>query len=224
MQLEAKVSTHSPSDRPTTPQLKAAAVRHVEPSPPRFVEIIRVDPVYSVITLLMDAGYAALSVLLAHWWIPGALEQDRNIALYSWLFVPVVVAIMSTRGLYRQKLSHGFLDEFEPVETSIAVAALATMAIMLLLVPRFTPGDVIVPYVRPQRDRSEDMGVRGGSHSRGPPASVFPESLVAAEVPCRGACAGRRLRLSCPPAHLPDARGARVRSVARRRAGRSTAK
>ena len=111
MQLEAKVSTHSPSDRPTTPRLKAAAVRHVEPSPPRFVQIIRVDPTYSMITLGIDAGYAALSVLLAHWSIPGTLEQDRNIALYSWLFVPVVIAVMATRGLYRQKLSHGFLDD-----------------------------------------------------------------------------------------------------------------
>ena len=149
MQLEAKVSTNSPSDRPTKPLRKAAPVRHVEPSPPRFVEIIRVDPVYSIITMLMDAGYAALSVLIAHWWIPGALEQDRNLALYSWLFVPIVVAVMTLRGLYRQKLSHGFLDEFEPVETSIALSALGTLLIMVLFVPRLTPDQAAIVYLRP---------------------------------------------------------------------------
>jgi exopolysaccharide biosynthesis polyprenyl glycosylphosphotransferase len=149
MQLEAKVTTHSPSSRPTTPRLKAAPARHVAPTPPRFVEIIRVDPWYSVITLGMDAGYAAIAVLLAHMWIPGTLEQERNIALYTWMFVPIVVIFMATRGMYRQRLNQGFLDEFEPVETSIAVSALATLALMLLFVPRLDTGDVVVPYVRP---------------------------------------------------------------------------
>jgi exopolysaccharide biosynthesis polyprenyl glycosylphosphotransferase len=121
----------------------------VEPSPPRFVEIIRVDPVYSILTMLMDAGYAALSVLIAHWWIPGALEQDRNLALYSWLFVPIVVVVVTLRGLYRQKLSHGFLDEFEPVETSIALSALGLLLIMVLFVPRLTPEQAGAIYLRP---------------------------------------------------------------------------
>ena len=97
----------------------------------------------------MDAAYAAFAVLIAHWWIPGTLEQERNIALYSWLFVPIVVVIIATRGLYRQRLNQGFLDEFEPVETSIAVAALATLSLTLLFVPRLDTGDVVVPYVRP---------------------------------------------------------------------------
>jgi exopolysaccharide biosynthesis polyprenyl glycosylphosphotransferase len=149
MQLEAKVTTHSPSSRPTTPRLRVARVREAAPSPPRFVELIRVDPWYSVITLLMDIAYAALAVLVAQWWIPGTLDQERNIAKYSWIFVPVVIIFIATRGLYRQRLNQGFLDEFEPVETSIAVAALATLALMLLLVPRLDTGGAVGPYVRP---------------------------------------------------------------------------
>jgi exopolysaccharide biosynthesis polyprenyl glycosylphosphotransferase len=129
--------------------LRVTPAKHVAPTPPRYVELIRVDPWYSVITLGIDALYATFAVLLAHWWIPGTLEQERNIALYSWIFVPVVVVVLATRGLYRQKLGQGFLDEFEPVETSIAVAALATMTFVLLLVPRFEAGEVVVPYVRP---------------------------------------------------------------------------
>ncbi len=149
MQLEAKVTTNTPSSRPTTPRLRVVPVRRDVPSPPRIVEIIRVDPVYSLITLGMDIGYASIAVLLAQLWLPGTLDQERNVALYSWIFVPVVVVVIATRGLYRQKLNHGFLDEFEPVETSIAVAALATLTFMQLLIPRQPIGEVVVPYVRP---------------------------------------------------------------------------
>ncbi len=102
-----------------------------------------------MITLGIDALYATFAVLLAHWWIPGTLEQERNIALYSWIFVPIVIVVLASRGMYRQRLGQGFLDEFEPVETSIAVSALATLTVILLLVPRLETGEIVVPYVRP---------------------------------------------------------------------------
>ncbi len=149
MQLEAKVMTHSPSSRPTKPRLRVVPVRHDVPTPPRFVEIIRVDPGYSLVTLLIDVIWASMAVLMAQLSFPGTLDQERNVALYSWLFVPTVIAVMAIRGLYRQKLNHSFLDEFAPVETSIAVGALATIPIILYLVPRLPTGEVLVPYVRP---------------------------------------------------------------------------
>ena len=92
--------------------------------------------------------WAAISVLLAQWWV-GDLVYERNIALYSWIFVPIVIFVLATRRLYRQKLEQGFLDDFEPVETSIAVAALATLTVILLLVPRLETGGIVVPYIRP---------------------------------------------------------------------------
>jgi len=92
--------------------------------------------------------WAAISVLLAQWWV-GDLVHERNIALYSWIFVPIVIFVLATRRLYRQKLEQGFLDDFEPVETSIAVAALATLTVILLLVPRLETGGIVVPYIRP---------------------------------------------------------------------------
>jgi len=125
-----------------------APVQHVAAPPPRLIEFIRTDPGYSLVTLGIDALYAAISVLLAQWWV-GDLVHERNIALYSWIFVPTVIVALAIRSMYRQKLTHGFLDEFEPVETSIAVAALATLTIMLLLVPRLEMGGIVTPYVRP---------------------------------------------------------------------------
>ncbi|WP_353612124.1 sugar transferase [Mycobacterium sp. IS-1590] len=122
------------------------------PSPnpaPRWVEVLRVDPWYSAITVAIDAVLAAAAVALAQWWIPGDMEHARNIALFSWLFVPMLLIVMATRSMYRQKLNEGFLDQFEPVATSIAVAALATLTLMVLLVPRLPVGEVLAPYVRP---------------------------------------------------------------------------
>ena len=95
MQLEAKVMTHSPSSRPTKPRLRVVPVRHDVPTPPRFVEIIRVDPGYSLVTLLIDVIWASMAVLMAQLSFPGTLDQERNVALYSWLFVPTVIAVMA---------------------------------------------------------------------------------------------------------------------------------
>lgn len=148
MQLKADVSELTPSSRPTVPQLKVVPAPTESPTP-RWVEVLRVDPWYSAITLVIDAVLAVAAVALAQWWIPGDLEQERNIALFSWLFVPMLLIVMATRSMYRQKLNEGFLDQFEPVATSIALAALATLTVMVLLVPRLPIGEVLSPYVRP---------------------------------------------------------------------------
>lgn len=150
MQLETKAAEHAPSSRPTTPRLKAGppSARQERSSPPRWVERVRSDPWYSAITVAIDVLYAAGAVALAQWWISGPVEE-RNLALYSWLFVPIVVVVLATRSMYRQRLSRSFLDEFEPVETSVAVATLATLTIILLLVPPLPTGGVTPDYVRP---------------------------------------------------------------------------
>ncbi|KUI16777.1 UDP-phosphate galactose phosphotransferase [Mycobacterium sp. GA-1285] len=148
MQLKADASEQAPSSRPTVPRLKVVSAPTPEPTP-RWVEVLRVDPWYSVITVAIDAILAAAAVALAHWWIPDDMEDARNIALFSWLFVPMLLIVMATRSMYRQKLNEGFLDQFEPVATSIAVAALATLTLMVLLVPRLPVGEILTEYVRP---------------------------------------------------------------------------
>lgn len=148
MQLKADVSEHAPSSRPTVPRLPVAPAPTANPTA-RWIEVLRVDPWYSVITVVIDAVLAAAAVALAQWWIPGELEHERNIALFSWLFVPMLLIVMATRSMYRQKLNEGFLEQFEPVATSIAMATLGTLTLMVLLVPRLPVGEVLAPYVRP---------------------------------------------------------------------------
>jgi exopolysaccharide biosynthesis polyprenyl glycosylphosphotransferase len=112
------------------------------------MERVRTDRWYVAIIVLCDVFGAVCAVALAQWWTPGPVH-DRNIALYSWFFVPIVVFVLATRAMYKRKLEFKFLDDVEPVETAVAASALLMLTIMLLLVPQFQPGDVVVEYVRP---------------------------------------------------------------------------
>ncbi|OBI74110.1 sugar transferase [Mycobacterium sp. E740] len=151
MQPDANASTHASPvglDR-TVPRLKAVpSPSPQEPAGRRWVENLRAERGYVSLTVALDIYAAILSVALALWWTPGPVG-DRHIAAYSWLFVPILVVVIYTRSLYRRKLSLGFLDDLEPVETSVAVSALATLTILMLVVPPFAPGVVIGDYVRP---------------------------------------------------------------------------
>lgn len=151
MQLDVKATAHGDRrQRSKASRLNAATstVRHEVAASPRFIERLRQESGYVALTVGLDIWAALWAVVIAQWWVPGPVD-DRNIALYSWIFVPVVVLVLATRSLYRRKLGNTFLDDFGPVETSVAVATLATLTIMLLLVPQFQTGDVVVPYVRP---------------------------------------------------------------------------
>jgi exopolysaccharide biosynthesis polyprenyl glycosylphosphotransferase len=151
MQLDVKATAHGePRPRLAAPRSNGATspIRHEVAASPRFIERLREESGYVALTVGLDIWAAFWAVLIAQWWVPGPVDE-RNMALISWIFVPVVVIILATRSLYRRKLNHSVLDDFEPVETSIAVGTLATLTIMLLLVPPLQIGEVVVPYVRP---------------------------------------------------------------------------
>lgn len=113
----------------------------------RAFEHLRNEGGYVALTVSLDVWAAFWAVQLAHW------ALDRNDALgvlpYTWLFIPFMVVLMAGRSLYKRKLGDRFLDEFEPVETSVAVAALLTLAIIMYAVPAFTPGTRVPEYIRP---------------------------------------------------------------------------
>lgn len=146
MKLDAKATrTGSVVSQPKAPTLPD---RRDHPRTVGLIGHVRTESGYLVLTVLLDIVTAAAAVLLAQWWTPGAVHE-RNIALCSWFFVPMVVAVLATRSLYRRKLNQSILDDFEPVETSVALSALMTLTLMLLFVPPPQVGEVLAPYVRP---------------------------------------------------------------------------
>jgi exopolysaccharide biosynthesis polyprenyl glycosylphosphotransferase len=147
MQLGTKAAVHPPSRRPTVPRMNAAIGQDFSTAP-RWIERLRGNRQYHAIAIVLDVCSAAGAVALAQRWI-GATAEDRNVFECSWAFVPIVMVVLATRSMYKKKLSFGFLDDFEPVETAVAVSALATLTILMLFVPPLQAGDIVQPYVRP---------------------------------------------------------------------------
>lgn len=129
-------------------QTAALSVRNRVTTPPRWVLKLRDESGYITITVLLDVWAGAWAVALAHLWI-GDQTDNRNILLISWLFVPILVIVLASRSMYKRKLNRSFLDELEPVETAVAVSALATLAIITVLVPPWEPGATVTDHVRP---------------------------------------------------------------------------
>jgi len=152
MQLDAKATLHTPSSRPTMPPLTAATptVRHLvsTPTTPRWIESMRSESRFVPVTVALDLWSSVWAVVLAHWFMGDTADQ-RHVLTYSWLFVPIVMVVLAARSMYKRKLNHRFLDDFEPVETSVAVSVLATLALLLLLVPELQSDAVAGQYVRP---------------------------------------------------------------------------
>ncbi|KUI27208.1 UDP-phosphate galactose phosphotransferase [Mycobacterium sp. IS-1742] len=139
-----------PSSQVTVPmqQTAAVAVRSRIPAAPRFIEGLRKESGYIALTIALDVWAACWAVVLAHLWI-GELSDNRNVLLYSWTFVPILIVVLATRSLYKRKLNRSFLDEMEPVETAVAVSALAALTIIVLRVPALQEGQQVEAHVRP---------------------------------------------------------------------------
>ncbi|MGE2836558.1 sugar transferase [Mycobacterium sp. SMC-4] len=148
MQLEAKSTVEHASQRPV-PQLRAVPPMHENLTrTPRWIQGLRNEKGYITLTVFLDGWAAFWAVMLAQD-MTNARADPRPIALLSWLFVPMVVFVLYTRSMYRRKLDHSFLDDFEPVMTSIAVSALAVMTIIIVVVPALPTGSVVATHVRP---------------------------------------------------------------------------
>lgn len=150
MQLDLKTTKDKPGHGAAVPRPDAAAgpVRHDQSELPRWVLAMRTDPWFSVLTIVIDILAASSAVLLGQWAMAGAVEE-RNVALYSWIFVPIVLIVLATRKLYRRNLNRSFFDDFEPVQISVAVSILTSMAIVLYMVPPLPRGEPAGDYVRP---------------------------------------------------------------------------
>ncbi|QZT65443.1 sugar transferase [Mycolicibacterium austroafricanum] len=130
------------------PEPAASAVGQGFPQPPKWSLRLRNDPWYSVLTVALDVVAASAAVLLGQWAVSNDVTA-RNIALYSWMFVPILLAVLASRSLYRRNLSRSFFDDFEPIETSVAVSTLVAMAILIALVPPLAADEAPGAYVRP---------------------------------------------------------------------------
>ena len=102
---------------------------------------LRVDPLHTVITVSVDVLAATVAVIEGLLWWHGNLTDSGWL---PWLFIPIVIAILGARGMYRRSLRRNFLDEIGPVETSIAFATLIVLSVLLLVDTDYRPGLLMV--------------------------------------------------------------------------------
>jgi len=139
-----------PTSRRTEVASRGSATSPVDgdTTTPHWLEPLRTETGYRTVTVALDLWSAAWSVGLALWWTPGPVAE-RDIAAYTCVFVPVVVMFLGARSMYQRRLSPRFLDEFEPVETAVALSALVTLMVLIVAVPPSAPDTFIGYYVRP---------------------------------------------------------------------------
>ncbi len=102
---------------------------------------LRRDPAHTMVTLVIDSTAAAAAVAIGVWW---ADLNGAQTGWYPWLFVPILLLVLTARSMYRRSMSRSFLDEVGPVETSVALAAMVLLTALLLLSDQGRPGEVTV--------------------------------------------------------------------------------
>jgi exopolysaccharide biosynthesis polyprenyl glycosylphosphotransferase len=102
-----------------------------------------------VLTVTIDVLAATAAVVIGVLWAasdPSAYENGEY-AVPIWLtalFVPTVIALLGARSLYRRRLDRRVLDEVGPIETTITVAAVLLLTVLVSYYEETRPGPTVV--------------------------------------------------------------------------------
>ena len=111
------------------------------PSPHRrsLDELVRKDPLSTIITVSIDVLSASVAAAAGWWW--SHVDYDAAAPLWHCVaFVPLVIALLGIRQVYRRRLNRRFLDEIGPIETTVALAAMLLLSAFLLTAEHTKPG------------------------------------------------------------------------------------
>jgi exopolysaccharide biosynthesis polyprenyl glycosylphosphotransferase len=96
-------------------------------------------------TVLLDVLSASVSVALARYWeISTTPGPHSGAGWLPWLFVPLLIALLAGRGMYRPHLLRNFLDEIHPVEASVGLAACAVLMPLLIFTENYVVGEFVL--------------------------------------------------------------------------------
>lgn len=132
------------------PQLMEVDTSTVPSGPPliasdsrkTFGQLVRTDPLSTIITVSIDVLSASVAVALAAWWAATSTTPHPPL-WWLMLFVPAVVIVMGARSLYRRSLNRRFLDEFFGILSSGSIAAMLVLSTLVLLGITDRPGAAV---------------------------------------------------------------------------------
>lgn len=108
-----------------------------------FAERVRTDPLSTIITVAIDVLSVSIATALGAWWAVSTNDYPPDLWL-AILFVPVVIATLGARGVYRRRLNREFLDEIGPIEATVAISTMFLLAGMLLTHESGRPGSTVL--------------------------------------------------------------------------------
>ncbi|BCI54403.1 undecaprenyl-phosphate glucose phosphotransferase [Mycolicibacterium litorale] len=144
---------------PSGPHGQAAPPTRAPRKRRSILELLILPRVQVAVTVLLDVLAASVSVAIARYWEAATtVAPYHGVAVLPWLFVPILIALLAGRGMYRPQLLRNFLDELHPVEASVALAACGLLVPMLVFTENYMVGEfvlrcwlcaaVLVPAVR----------------------------------------------------------------------------
>ncbi|WP_233272182.1 sugar transferase [Mycolicibacterium smegmatis] len=103
-------------------------------------ELVLLPRVHNTVTVTLDLLSASVAVLIAGFW---KTEAAIDLGWLPWLYVPILIALLAAAQMYRRGLLRNFLDELNPVEACVALAA----CVQLLPLLHFTDDVVVGEFV-----------------------------------------------------------------------------
>ncbi|WP_223204902.1 sugar transferase [Gordonia jinghuaiqii] len=126
-----------------------------------FGDLIRDDPLSTIVTVSIDVLSSSIATTMGVWWVIHRQPEYPAVGALA-LYTPVLVMIFALRGVYRRGLNRRFLDEVGRVMTCCTVAAMILLCGLLLLGLDEQPGAALtklwlsaifwVPFARLLRD------------------------------------------------------------------------
>lgn len=97
-------------------------------------ELARSRTAIMLIAVLVDAISASAAAVISYWWVSKA-EPAMPPIWFVLSFVPIVIVLLALRSMYRRKLNSSFLDDIGTIETSVALASMLFLALMVTTRP-----------------------------------------------------------------------------------------
>lgn len=131
-ELTVPVRQRSHPSRRATPEAMRAPL----------VEVLRKGPAYTTVAVASDVIACVLALMITQWW--SAWSDDAELfastTWYPWLFIPFVVALLASRGMYQPRLNRSVIDELLPIVGAVGLATLLMLTTMLTFSHAERPG------------------------------------------------------------------------------------
>jgi len=104
--------------------------------------LVRMNPVNAAILVAVDVLSASLGLAAGIWWANNTQEVLAPLWMLL-IFVPLVIVMLGLRSSYRRTLERKVMDEFGPLETTVALASMTVLAVMIFTGVTGRPGALV---------------------------------------------------------------------------------